>query len=352
MMTGTNLLGTAACDDAPRRPPALAGLGPHGEVATSAEDLIVPDVLGEQARAASFSVGLVMHTTESDYARQQVAGISATLAAYGAQITGVVDCHYRVDAQLDALRQMSALRPDAIISIPVDNALTAKAHLDVVRAGIKLVLMDNAPIGMRAGKDYSTVVSSDNFGNGQVAAWILGEHVPCGGVVAIVAFGVDYYATNEREIGFRKWMRENRPDVTLRRVQFTDLQAAGEVVLAFLGSTDDVTALFVAWDEPAMAIAPMLRAAGRTVPMTSMDLGNEIALEVARGDIVKGLGAQRPYDLGRAEAQAVILALTGGDVPAWVALPALPVTRANILTAYQAVWHRPAPEAIQSLLRR
>ncbi|HET9085767.1 MAG TPA: substrate-binding domain-containing protein [Candidatus Limnocylindrales bacterium] len=311
----------------------------------------MPEALAEQARASSFSVGLVLHTSESDYARQQVAGISATLAAYGAQITGVVDCHYRVDTQLDALRQMSALRPDAVISIPVDNALTAKAHLDIARDGIKLVLMDNTPIGMRAGKDYSTLVSSDNFGNGQVAAWILGEHVPHWGVVAIVAFGVDYYATNEREIGFRKWMRENRPDVTLKRVQFTELEAAGEVVLEFLGSNHDVNALFVAWDEPAMAIARALRAAGRTLPVTSMDLGNDIALEIARGDIVKGLGAQRPYDLGRAEAQAVILALTGGEVPAWVALPAFPVTRANILTAYQAVWHRPAPEGIQAHLR-
>jgi ribose transport system substrate-binding protein len=144
------------------------------------------------ARASSFAIGLVMHTTESDWALQQMAGISATLAAYGAQITSVVDCHYRAEVQVDELRRMAALRPDAIISIPVDNALTAEAHLDVVHDGIKLVLMDNVPIGMRAGKDYSTVVSSDNFGNGQVAAWLLTDHVSLGGVVGIVAFGVDY----------------------------------------------------------------------------------------------------------------------------------------------------------------
>jgi ribose transport system substrate-binding protein len=143
-------------------------------------------------------------------------------------------------------------------------------------------------------------------------------------------------------------MRENRPDLTLKRVQFTELTAVGVVVLDLLRLNDDVSVLFVAWDEPAMAIARTLRAAGRSLPMTSMDLGNEIA----RGDIVKGLGAQRPYDLGRAEAQAVILTLTGGDVPPWIAFPAFPVTRANILTAYQAIWHRPAPESIQSSLRR
>lgn len=334
-----------------RQPPPLAGLGPHGEVATSAEDVTVPDALAEVARVASYSVGLVMHTTESDWALQQVAGISATLGKYGAQITSVVDCHYRADVQVDELRKMATMRPDAIISIPVDNVATAQAHLDIAREGIKLVLMDNTPVGMRAGRDYVTVVSSDNFGNGQVAAWTLAEYLPQQGVVGVVTFGVDYYATNEREIGFRKWMKENRADVTLRRVQFTELAAAGGVVLDFLAANADVAGLFVAWDEPAMRIARALRSTGHILPMTSMDLGNEIALEIVRGDIVKGVGAQRPYDLGRAEANAVILALAGGDVPPWIALPAFAVTAANLLSAYQAVWHRPAPEAVRALFR-
>jgi ribose transport system substrate-binding protein len=334
------------------RPRPLEGLGPHGEVATSAEDIFVPEGLANVAREASFSVGVVLHTSESDWALQQLAGISATLASYGAQIISVVDCHYRADVQVEELRRMVALRPHAIISIPVDNAATAEAHLEVARAGIKLVLMDNVPIGMRAGKDYEAVVSSDNFGNGQIAAWMLSEHVSRDGVVGIVAFGVDYYSTNEREIGFRKWMRENRPDVALKRVHFTDLAAAGDVVLDFLDADRDVGALFAAWDEPAMGIARALRSSGRALPMTSMDLGNEIALEIARGDIVKGVGAQRPYDLGCAEAHATILGLTGGEVPPWIALPAFAVQRGNILSAYQAVWHRPAPEAVRAALRR
>jgi ribose transport system substrate-binding protein len=333
------------------RPRPLAGLGPHGEVAVSAEELTVPDPMADFARRSAYSVGLVMHTLESDWALQQVAGLSATLAAFGAKITSVVDCHYRADVQVDELRKLLVLRPDAIVSIPVDNAATAAAHLEIARSRIKLVLMDNVPNGMRAGKDYATVVSSDNFGNGQVAAWMLSEHVPAGGVVAIVAHGVDYFSTNEREIGFRKWILENRPDVVLKRVQFMEFGAARSVALDFLDANPDVGALFVAWDEPGMAIARALRSAGRILPMTSMDLGNDIAMEIARGDIVKGVGAQRPYDLGCAEARALILALAGGTVPPWVTLPAFPVSRTNLLASYQAVWHRPAPEAVRAAMR-
>ncbi len=48
-----------------------------------------------------------------------------------------------------------------------------------------------------------------------------------------------------------------------------------------------------------------------------------------------------------AEATAAIMALVGAEAPAWVALPAFPVTRANVLEAYEAIWHRPAPPALR-----
>jgi len=176
----------------------LAGLGPHGESPASADQLVLSDAAIEVARERRFSVAIVLHTTKSDWASQQLAGITTTLAGYGATILAVVDCAYRADRQIEELRRVTAMRPDALISIPVDNVLTADAYREVGQAGIKLVLMDNAPIGMRAGKDYVTVVSSDNFGNGQVAAAIISANVPPRGVVGIIGFGVEYYVTKEQ----------------------------------------------------------------------------------------------------------------------------------------------------------
>ena len=89
-----------------------------------------------------------------------------------------------------------------------------------------------------------------------------------------------------------------------------------------------------------------MTSSSRRWPAT-VDLGNEAAAEIARGGLIKGVGAQMPYDLGVAEATAAIMALVGADTPAWVALPAVPVTRENVLEAYEAVWHRPAPPALQ-----
>jgi ribose transport system substrate-binding protein len=326
---------------------AVEGLGPHGESAASVDQLRVSEVEAARARAARFTVAVVIHTTGSDWSRQQLAGITDTLGRYGADLVEVIDCGFRARNQVDALEHLIGRRPDAIISLPVDNLRTAEAHRKVTDAGIKLVLMDNAPIGLIAGKDYVTVISADNFGNGRVAAAIIAPRVGERGSVGIVGFGVDFFVTNEREIGFRKWMRERRPDVTLRLAEFLDLETAGEAAIELLGREPAMDALFVAWDEPAVRVVRALRAIGRDVPVVTIDLGNEMALEIARGGPVVGVGAQMPYDLGVAEATATIMALVGAEPPPWVALPALSVTRRNVVEAYETVWHQAAPAALR-----
>ena len=325
------------------RPVSITGLGPHGEFAASADQLHVSDEDSARARASQYTVSMVMHTTSSDWSRLQIAGVSAALEQYEAVVVDVIGCDFRADKQVRALESLIERRPDAIISIPVDNVLTADAHRRVTQAGIKLVLMDNAPVGMLAGKDYVSLVSADNFGNGQVAADILSDFVQEGGSVGILGFGVDFFVTNEREIAFRKWMKQNRPDVVLKHAEFPDIEAAGDVVLEFLEQNHDIDGLFVVWDEPAVQVTAALTETGREIPTTTIDLGNDAAIEIGSGGLIKGVGAQQPYDQGMAEAIVAIMALVGDQPPPWIALPGLSVTRENVLEAYEAVWHEPPP---------
>ena len=148
----------------------VTGLGPHGEFAIPADELTVSDEAAARASSSRFSVALVLHTTHSDWSKLQVAGITSTLQRFGADLVDIADCGFRPERQVLALEALVERRPDAIISIPVDNRLAADAHRRLSEAAIKLVLMDNAPLGMVAGKDYVSVVSADNFGNGEIAA--------------------------------------------------------------------------------------------------------------------------------------------------------------------------------------
>ena len=322
---------------------SIAGLGPHGERAAPPGRLSLSEADAAIALGRRFSVAVVLHTATSDWSKQQLAGIVTTLGQYSAAVVEVVDCGFDSANQIAALERLSGEGLDAIISIPIGNTTVADAHRGVSRAGTKLVLMDNAPSGLIPGKEYVSVVSADNFGLGQIGAQLLSSHVPKGATVGIVAYGVDFFATQEREIAFRKWMGSERPDVVMKQVKFANVDQVFTVVDAFLEASPDIRALFAVWDVPAMQAVAALRKRSQRLPMATVDLGNEAAIELAGNGLIKGIGAQKPYDLGTAVATATILSLVGHQLPPWIALPGLAVTQENVVEAYQVVWHSPAP---------
>ena len=155
----------------------VTGLGPHGERAASPLVLKLSEADVLEVSKRRFKVAVVLHTTGSDWARQQLAGISSTLGQHNAAIVEVVDCSFDANQQIVALARLAQEKIDAVISIPIGNALVAAAHRAIQRAAKKLILLDNAPSGLEAGTEYSCVVSADNFGLGEIAAKLLSDKV-------------------------------------------------------------------------------------------------------------------------------------------------------------------------------
>ncbi len=324
----------------------VVGLGPHGEQPSSPNLVHLTEAEAGAARKAHFRIGIALHTGASDWSRQQLAGITKALHELGADLGPVEYAGFDAAKQIDQIVAMVKSRPDAIIAIPVDNTMMAEAFKSANAAGIKLVLMDNAPAGMRAGNDYSCVVSADNMGIGQIAAQLLASHIPANGTAAVIGFGRDFFVTVQREVAFKQWLADNRPDVTVIQTTFADPSAAGRVGADFLAAHPEVSGAFVVWDEPAMEIVKALRAQGKAVAMTTADLGSAAAMELARGGMIKGIAAQRPFDQGVAEAEAAIAALLGKPTPAWIAMPPVSVTQRNLIEAFETIWHTPPPEEL------
>jgi ribose transport system substrate-binding protein len=333
------------------KPMLIRGLGPHGERASTLQQLKLSEQDAEDLRKTQRTVAIVLHTTTSDWAKQQLAGIVGTFGLYSTAVIEVVDCAFSFEAQIRALLRLSKNPPSAVISIPIGNTAVVDAHRSISHSGAKLTLLDNAPTGLLPGKDYVGVVSADNFGLGEIAAELLSPHIPAGGSIGIVSYGIDFFVTHQREIAFRKWMAHARPDVTLQTARFADVNLVAPTVDSFLTAVPDLAGLFAVWDDPAMQAVAAVRARERDLPMTTVDLGNEAAIEMAGGGLIKGIGAQRPYDQGIAAATVTLQALLGHDPPRWVALPGVSVTAVNLLGAYQTVWHVPAPSALVATLQ-
>ena len=329
----------------------IRGLGPHGERASALLRLDLSESEAEKVRNSQFTVGVVLHTTASDWARQQIAGIVRTLGEYSTAVVEVIDCKFNPSSQSAALERLARQHLSGVISIPVGNVAVADAHRAVARSGTKLVLLDNAPSGLLPGSDYVSVVSADNFGLGQIAAELLSRYLPPSSIAGILSYGIDFFATQQREIAFRKWMASNRPDVGLKTARFTDVNLVAPAVDGLMAANPELAGLFAVWDAPAMQAVAALRARSEDLPITTVDLGNEAAIEMAIGGSIKGIGAQQPYDQGVTAATATLQALVGRQPPGWIALPGLHVTRDNLMEAYQTVWHTPAPRRLIAALR-
>ena len=322
---------------------APTGLGPHGEKAFPADKLALTDAEADQARAGNFTVAIVLHTTTSDWSRQELAGMIATLGHHGATVSEIVDCAFDKDVQNRELVRLADSPVHAVISLPIGASEVATGHRAVARAGKTLVLLDNAPSGLLPGVDYLSLCSADNFGIGGIAAELVSPFVPEEGVLGILTYRAEFFVTNERELAFRKWIGEHRPDVTLVRTRFDKVEDAGAAYKRMLRENDDLDAMFVAWDVPATEVLTEIAGGARSLPFVTVDLGNEIAAELKKGGPLKGVAAQRPYDQGAAAARAALLGLIGRPPPAWISSTGLKVTRENLPESYETVWHAPAP---------
>ena len=118
------------------------------------------------------TAAIVLHYGGNDWSRAQVEGQKAEFAALGIDVVAVTDAGFKPETQVTNIETVIAKKPSIIVSIPVDPVSEAGAYKKAADAGVKLVFMDNVPKGLVAGKDYVSVVSADNYGNG-VAAGLL-----------------------------------------------------------------------------------------------------------------------------------------------------------------------------------
>lgn len=319
--------------------------GPHGEQGVNADTITLTDEQKNAIKEGKFKVALCMHYGGNDWATAQINAIKDTCAELNMEVVAVTDANFSAEKQVSDIETVMALKPDAIISIPTDITATADAYKRAIDSGIKVVFMDNAMTDMEGGKDYVSCVSADSYGNGVAAARLLGEKLNGKGKVGMVYYDADFFVTNQRDAGFRDTLKKEFPDIEIVAEQgFTDENGCNEQADAILTQFPDIDGIYASWDIPMEGILSSVRAAGKEgkIALVAIDLGNNIALEIAKGTVV-GVGAQMPYDQGVAETKLAALSLIGESTPAYVVCPAMKVDKENVLDAYKAVYHVDAP---------
>ncbi|MDP9907269.1 substrate-binding domain-containing protein [Arthrobacter bambusae] len=337
---------SATIDPKAVEPKSLIGLGPNGEKPALTSDVKLTAEQTAKVRAGKFKVGISMQTMDIDFAKVQTTVLKKTFEENGVQVIGITDAQWKAEKQIGDLENLIQQKPNGILGVPVDDVATAAAFSKVGQSGMKLVMIDQVPKGLKYPTDYQASVQADGKGNGQVAAEMLASRIPKDGTMGMVNFGNDIFATNERTKGAKEWLAKNRPDIKIKETAFSDPAKAGQVGGDFVTANPDIKGLWVVWDAPALEVISALRGQGANIPVATIDLGQQLTAEIAQGADIVGVGAQRLTDQAKAEANAMMLALIGESTPSYIAAPALAVTKSNLTDSFKIVFDAPAPSDI------
>ena len=329
--------------------------GPNGEAPSPASVVTLSDDELAKVKGMHATAAIVLHYGGNDWSRAQVEGLKAEFAALGIDVIAVTDAGFKPETQVANIETVMAKRPSIIVSIPVDPVSEAGAYKKAADAGVKLVFMDNVPKGLVAGKDYVSVVSADNYGNGVAAGLLMAKFLKGKGNIGAVFHAADFFVTKQRYQGFQKAISEF-PDIKIiesQGIAGPDFSGdADKVASAMITAHPNIDGVWAVWDVPAEGVISAARSAGKdNLVITTEDLGENVAINMAQGSFVKGLGAQRPYDQGVTEAKLGAYGLLGKKAPDYVALPSLAVTKDNLLDAWKAVYHSDAPADVESSMK-
>ncbi|MCM3115839.1 substrate-binding domain-containing protein [Neobacillus sp. MER 74] len=327
--------------------------GPNGEQAVSAKTLQLTEDELKKIKEGKYKAAIVMHYSGTDYMNAAVGAMKDTFKKMGIKIVAVTDAQFKAEKQVNDIETVLAKKPDIMISVPVDAVSTAPAYKKAVAQGVKLVFMDGAAQGLVAGKDYISIVSGDNMGNGATAADIMAEKLGGKGKVGIVYHDVNFFVTKNRSDAFEKRIKEKYPNIEIvAKSGITGPNQAEEVASAMLTRHHDIDGIFAPWDVPAEGVMAAARTAGRDdLVVTTVDLGTNVAISIAQDGIVKGLGAQLPYDQGVAQAILAGYALLGKEAPAYVASPSIKVTKENVLDEWKLIYGTDAPDTVKNAMK-
>ena len=356
LITTLTLSGTLYADPAEKLSSLQSSVlskGPNGEDPASAADITLTDDELAKIQGMNATAAIVMHYGGNDWSQAQINGLETQFAAMGIDVIAVTDAGFKPEKQVADIETVLAQKPDIIVSIPTDPVATAGAFRAASEAGVQLVFMDNVPANFVAGQDYVASVSADNYGNGVAAAHLMAQALDGEGEIGIVFHAADFFVTRQRYDAFKSTIESDYPGITIvaeQGIGGPDFSGdADKAASAMIVSNRNIDGIWAVWDVPAEGVIAAARSAGKDdLVITTIDLGENVAISMARGGYVYGLGAQRPFNQGVTEAMLAGYGLLGKEAPAFVALPALPVTKENLLDAWETVYSVEATKNIKN----
>ena len=232
------------------------------------------------------------------------------------------------NGQIQIVEAMINQRVDAIVLAPIDKKVMVGVVDRANSAKIPVVIFDS---GIDT-PNYVSLVATDNYAAGQVAADRMGEILGGKGKVIIVAVQPGAASTMARESGFEEQVKKKFPAIQIvdKRYGMADFAKSLQVAENMLTAFPDANGLFASNESSAVGAAQALK--GRkdsNVKMVGFDWSQTLLADVRAGAI-DSLVIQNPMQMGYNSVVAAVEKLDGKEVKKDQPLPPKLVTKENI----------------------
>ena len=324
-------------------------VGPNGETPVYASEIEITDEQIEKVKGMGLKAAIAMQYTGNDWSVAQIDALKNTFAEYGIEVIAVTDPNFDAAQQTADIESILAMDPDILVSIPVDTAANSAIYKKATEQGVKVIFMNQAGDNLVPGEDYVTIVSPDDMGNGARCAHLLAKNIGGKGKIGIIYYDAVFRTTEIRYDEALKVFAECYPEIEIVEEQgfsgSDSASAAGEVASAILTKHPDLDGLWVIWDVPCEGVMAAVKQAGMEdqVKVTTIDLGLNVGIELAKGGVVKGIAAQQVYDAGVCEAKCAALACLGEEVPTFISTSGFVVEQDNVLDMWKNIYYTDPP---------
>jgi ribose transport system substrate-binding protein len=292
-----------------------------------------------------FTVAIAMHDVKNTWSQAVLKGIKETLENYGVSIMVVSDGEFDLQKQVADIENIISMKPDLLITLPLDAEKSNTVLKKAAAAGIKLAFIDAVPNGFSQG-EYVGWAVGDAYRMGEVSAEILGKEFTDSSKVILLNWKNSMFTVDQRSAGARDYFTANENITIVEEIAFTEFYEIPDLIEKSLKKHPDLNGIWTVWDTPAFEVLTTLSKLDKEIPVVTCDLSQKVADELQDcSTLLVGTGVDHPYDLGVAEALIAVSGLTNTDIQSsFTVIYAEQVTKSNVTKAWQRLYHKPLLE--------
>ncbi len=316
---------------------------PAGDKPSSLPSLISlsKEIPLKKFRKKKISAAISMHDLNNDWSKALLEGLKETLSFYGVDIIAVTNGEFKKEKQILDLKNLIELKPDVIISLPLDADLMYDVYKDAQDAGIRLLFFDSVPIKFKSKKDYIGFVIGDSYQLGVKSAQSLSEILNFSGEVAILKWAYPMFTVDQRTEGAIKTFSNYKDIEVVEELAFQEFYQIPDLIDELCRKHPNLSGLWTVWDTPAFEAINVLKKQKNRVVVATVDMNKDVAKSIMNKGLLQTTAVDHPFSAGIAGGLLTVLDFAGHNPPGYVVIHADVVTSENLNKMWEELYLKP-----------